>query len=142
MVVTIPNLDKKYQIFCLIGSKRGYTLTTIWHVKLTIFVHVVQQKNRSSVGCCHLILTYFHHVHNHVHGFGMEPRAMVQSVLVQESVDKQICCLKGIPNNSNVGFQKSLHPLGSFCLSMLVICGNLRVGSMSTSSCIFKFLVS
>ncbi len=25
----------------------------------------------------------------------------------------------------------------SICLSMLVICGNLRVGSMSTSSCIF-----
>ncbi len=34
-------------------------------------------------------------------------------------------------------FQKSLHPLGSFCLSMLVIYENLRVGSMSTSSCIF-----
>ena len=26
----------------------------------------------------------------------------------------------------------------SICLSMLVICGNLRVGSMSTSSCIFN----
>ncbi len=34
----------------------------------------------------------------------------------------------------------SLHPLGSFYLSMLVICGNLRVGSMSTSSCIFEHL--
>ena len=29
----------------------------------------------------------------------------------------------------------------SICLSMLVICGNLRVGSISTSSCIFQFSV-